>query len=588
MKTKFFRKNKFPSWRNMKLGRTHRFAPTAYCYCLLLLFLYPMTLPAQNGVTVSGLVINAGTATFNVSWDKNNVPPVWSDTVWVFVDYNKNGVMTRLPLRAGATLTTHTAPDDVGKVIEVPGNDQGVWVVGDARSAGNFSATVKLLTAAAPGTSPGACAYASNYPPVGRYTTATSVSFTGTPMYKIVLKETGGTGILTEYSDGSYTIRAGYAIQSFTDATGAPGTFYCTMPTIQTLRASAAGYCEGATTVQFALQSTENGVVYQLYRDNALLSDATLNGTGSAATFSGTFAAGEYRAEALAGATCPAAMNGTHTVTVYPLPAPPTITGPNEACNSATLVAVPGDNGNGIRWDDDSTTPVRTLTATSTCAAISTSSNGCTSATATFACTIRTPAAAGSEPDPLCCCSCGNSPIDNVCQADVPGPQGPKGDTGATGAIGPQGPKGDTGATGPAGPQGLKGDTGATGATGPKGDTGATGATGPQGPQGEKGDSGAQGPIGPKGDPGTFAVPANALCDGAYNPSWGNHPTAAWKRAEAEFWCVLTKDCYGVTLAPFDLANGVYYFHVCADPMCAGYDTVALTGTGVRTYRCWL
>lgn len=32
--------------------------------------------------------------------------------------------------------------------------------------------------------------------------------------------------------------------------------------------------------------------------------------------------------------------------------------------------------------------------------------------------------------------------------------------------IGPQGPKGDTGATGPQGP------TGTTGATGPKGDTG--------------------------------------------------------------------------------------------------------------------
>ncbi len=41
-----------------------------------------------------------------------------------------------------------------------------------------------------------------------------------------------------------------------------------------------------------------------------------------------------------------------------------------------------------------------------------------------------------------------------------PGPQGPKGDTGA---IGPQGPKGDTGATGPQGP---KGDTGATGPQG--------------------------------------------------------------------------------------------------------------------------
>ena len=51
-------------------------------------------------------------------------------------------------------------------------------------------------------------------------------------------------------------------------------------------------------------------------------------------------------------------------------------------------------------------------------------------------------------------------------------PQGPKGDTGATGATGP---KGDTGATGATGPKGDKGETGATGPQGPKGDTGATG-----------------------------------------------------------------------------------------------------------------
>lgn len=57
--------------------------------------------------------------------------------------------------------------------------------------------------------------------------------------------------------------------------------------------------------------------------------------------------------------------------------------------------------------------------------------------------------------------------------------------------TGPQGPKGDTGATGPAGPKGEKGDTGAQGPTGPRG---ATGATGPQGP---KGATGATGPAGP-------------------------------------------------------------------------------------------
>ena len=61
----------------------------------------------------------------------------------------------------------------------------------------------------------------------------------------------------------------------------------------------------------------------------------------------------------------------------------------------------------------------------------------------------------------------------------IPGPQGPKGDTGD---VGPQGPKGDTGE---AGPQGPKGDTGDVGPQGPKGDTGETG---PQGPKGDKGE----------------------------------------------------------------------------------------------------
>lgn len=87
------------------------------------------------------------------------------------------------------------------------------------------------------------------------------------------------------------------------------------------------------------------------------------------------------------------------------------------------------------------------------------------------------------------------------------GPQGPKGDTGATGA---QGSKGDTGATGPQGP---KGDTGATGAQGPKGDTGATGAQGP------KGDTGATGPQGPKGDTGATGA-AGATPHIGTNGNW--------------------------------------------------------------------
>lgn len=89
------------------------------------------------------------------------------------------------------------------------------------------------------------------------------------------------------------------------------------------------------------------------------------------------------------------------------------------------------------------------------------------------------------------------------------GPQGPKGDTGETGATGPQGPKGDmgeTGATGPQGPKGETGETGAVGPQGPKGDIGETGATGPQGPKGDTGETGATGPQGPEGKPGPQGV----------------------------------------------------------------------------------
>jgi hypothetical protein len=383
----------------------------------ILLLCCPMVLAAQNGVKVSNLSVDAGTVTFNVSWNRNMMPvAVWSDTVWVFVDYNNNGKMERLPV-TGATLTDTSAPG-VGKVVEDAGNNQGVWVVGNAREEGVFSATVQLFTAIV--NVSGACAYASNYPPVAEYITATDISFTGTPIYKIVLKEAGGAGTLTDYSEGAYTLRAGYAIQSFTDATGAPGLFHCTMPAAQTLDASAAGYCEGTAGVQFALRNTESDVVYQLYRDNTPLPGVTVSGTGSEASFNGTFAAGVYHAEALPGTTCPAIMAGTHTITMYPLPAPPTIAGPSSACVSATIVAVPGDHGTGIRWTDNpNTVPVRTVTSSGTYNAVSISAFGCVSSSSTFISQIAVPAPEGSTPDPLCCCACGLSVSDGKCTAEA-------------------------------------------------------------------------------------------------------------------------------------------------------------------------
>lgn len=69
-------------------------------------------------------------------------------------------------------------------------------------------------------------------------------------------------------------------------------------------------------------------------------------------------------------------------------------------------------------------------------------------------------------------------------KSGAPGPEGPQGPIGLTGATGPQGPIGLTGATGPQGPQGD---------TGPQGPIGLTGATGPDGPQGPQGETGANG-----------------------------------------------------------------------------------------------
>ena len=202
---------------------------TAYCLAqttklgvsILLLLLSTMALVAQNGVTVSNLSVGAGTVTFDVSWDKNAMPvTLWSDTVWVFVDYNDAGKMRRLPLAPGATLTTHTAPD-VGRVIQYDDNNKGVWVVGNARSAESFSATVQLLTETATADFPGVCAYASNYPPMAEYVTAGTVKFTGTPPYDLVLS----TGPDKAY--GNYNLLPGQTLSAFTDKTGAPGIINC-------------------------------------------------------------------------------------------------------------------------------------------------------------------------------------------------------------------------------------------------------------------------------------------------------------------------------------------------------------------------
>jgi uncharacterized protein (TIGR02145 family) len=277
--------------------------------------LCPIVLSAQNGVKVSNLAVDAGMVTFAVSWNKNTCTSAatpWRDTVWVIVDYNRAGVMERLPLLPGATLTATSAPG-VGQVIEEEDNNKGVWVVGNARSAGSFSATVKLLTATAD--LAGACVYALNHPPVGKYLSASEISFTGTPPYEIVLKDKEGDLKSCSTSTINYLVPAGYTVQSFSDKAGAPGILKCKPPVKQALYASSS--CAEAGGVQFALGSTQVGAIYQLYESNVPQSGATLTGTETAATFTGLFGAGTYSVQTMPGAYCQAMMQPS-AIPVYP------------------------------------------------------------------------------------------------------------------------------------------------------------------------------------------------------------------------------------------------------------------------------
>jgi hypothetical protein len=270
---------------------------------LTMMLCIPAALVAQNGngVTVSGLVVNAGTVTFDVSWSNIGMPAVWSDTVWVFVDYNEAGAMKRLPLAPGATLTTTSAPG-VGKVVEEKENNRGVWVVGNARTKGNFSATVQLLTATV--NYSGACAYASNYPPVGKYTSNTNISFTGTPPYNLTFEQGGSTFTLPSAS--TYLLPAGYTLLSFVDATGTPGIIHCLQPASPTV--VDATFCFGLPGQLQAAASGNSTIVWYdaptagnlLYSGNVLPLTPLYNNTT------------QYYAEAVSEKNCPSVRTAAY------------------------------------------------------------------------------------------------------------------------------------------------------------------------------------------------------------------------------------------------------------------------------------
>jgi uncharacterized protein (TIGR02145 family) len=280
---------------------------------LLMMLCCPLVLVAQNGngVTVSNLAVDAGTVTFNVSWQTPMPVAPWSDTVWVFVDYNKNGVMERLPV-TGATASA-------GTVMKLPDNDKGVWIAGNARTQGSFSATVKLLTAVK--NVGGACVYGSNYPPVGEYkNNATEISFIGTPMYEISLAKSGGK-VATVKSGDTFILPYDYTVTSFTDATGAPGLLSCILPFAYTL--SGADVCMG-TNATLTLSGSQSGWRYQLYKGDIPVGNPK-DGMGNALAFSeASTSVGRFnytvRTLDATGEQCEIQVSNVHGITVNPVP----------------------------------------------------------------------------------------------------------------------------------------------------------------------------------------------------------------------------------------------------------------------------
>jgi uncharacterized protein (TIGR02145 family) len=308
--------------------------PKMFIFHCLLFIIQCSVLSAQD-ITVSGLEVKSGTPTtvmFNVSWSRT---AALKDSAWVIVDYNNQGTMTRL-LVTGVTASA-------GTVHKPSDNNQGAWIVTNSPTTGDFSAIVQLLAETAPADFHGACAYAISYPPVGQYTAANKINFTGTPDFYLTYSD-GSAATVTKEKANEYELKG--ALVSFTDVSKAPGIFACALPASQTLTASAAGFCAGASGVQFALSNTQSGATYQLIRDNATVV-ATLSGTGSAATFSGPFTAeGAYTAKTEAGgAFCAVTMSGSHTVTRYQLPSIKT-TPPSTICyNTTTSLSATASGG---------------------------------------------------------------------------------------------------------------------------------------------------------------------------------------------------------------------------------------------------
>ncbi len=141
----------------------------------------------------------------------------------------------------------------------------------------------------------------------------------------------------TQTTTGTYTVVAtntstGCVVNMSGSATiGASSTVYSVT--------GGGSYCAGGTGVAIGLSGSQSGASYQLYI-GATTVGATVTGTGSAISFGLITAAGTYTVTANPGTGCSAAMSGSATVSINPLPTAFTITGGGSYCSSGSGVGI--------------------------------------------------------------------------------------------------------------------------------------------------------------------------------------------------------------------------------------------------------
>ncbi|WP_317171698.1 putative Ig domain-containing protein [Spirosoma profusum] len=114
-------------------------------------------------------------------------------------------------------------------------------------------------------------------------------------------------------------------------------------------------YCRGAAGVNVGLSGSENSITYQLYRDNVLLPEYTVPGTGAPISFGNQTIPGTYTVRA-SGSAGPVPMNGTAVVSSSPPPTVSITANPSLTITQGQTIQLTASGANSYSWSTGQST----------------------------------------------------------------------------------------------------------------------------------------------------------------------------------------------------------------------------------------